>query len=214
MKIEIFSDVIRPWCYIGKRRVRAALDRFGHQDQVQVVWRSFELAPEAGREPGLPAARLMEQWMDPAAVPSRVALIKAQGRREGLELNVDRSTPVNTFDAHRLTHFAAERGVHDEVMERFFHAYHTEALNIADHDVLVRLAEEAGLDAAESHGILAGDEYAGAVRAAEDRARALGVRGVPSVVIDGLPPVSGVMDPAALVEHLERVRARAASPAA
>lgn len=214
MKIEIFSDILCPWCYIGKRRIHDALERFGHRDGVEVVWRSYELGPEAEREPGPTAAKVMEQWMDPAAVPARVALIKGHGRREGLEINMHLSTPVNSFDAHRLTHLAAARGVTGELMERLFRAYHTEALNIADHDVLVRLAEEAGLDAAEAREVLAGDAYAAAVRADEQRARDLGVTGVPSVVVDGLPPVSGVMDPAALVDHLERASSRAAARAA
>ncbi|MER8235260.1 DsbA family oxidoreductase [Streptomyces sp. NPDC101490] len=214
MKIEIFSDILCPWCYVGKRRIQDALDRFGHQDEVEVVWRSYELGPEAEHEPGPTAEKVMEQWMDPAAVPVRVAQIKEHGRKEGVELNMHLSTPVNSFDAHRLTHLAAARGGADEMVERLLHGYHTAAVNIADHDVLVRLAEEAGLDAAEARGVLAGDAYADAVRADEQRARDLGVSGVPSVVVDGLPPVSGVMDPAALVEHLERARSRSAAHAA
>ncbi|MFF8595173.1 DsbA family oxidoreductase [Streptomyces sp. NPDC015220] len=210
MKIEIFSDILCPWCYVGKRRIQTALDLFGHQDEAEVLWRSYELGPEAEREPGPTAAKIMETWMDPAAVPARVAQIKGHGRQEGLELNMHLSRPVNSFDAHRLTHLAAARGVAGEMVERLLRAYHTEALIITDHDVLVRLAEEAGLDAAETREVLAGDAYADDVRADQRRARELGVCGVPSVVIDGRPPVSGVMDPAALAELLESARSHAA----
>ncbi|MFH8725103.1 DsbA family oxidoreductase [Streptomyces termitum] len=209
MKIEIFSDILCPWCFVGKRRIQAALDLFGHQDEVEVVWRSYELGPEAEREPGPTAAKVMETWMDPAAVPARVAQIQGHGRQEGLELNMHLSRPVNSFDAHRLTHLAGKYGRTDAMVERLLHAYHTEALIITDHDVLVRLAEEAGLDAAEARAVLAGDAYADDVRADQERARELGVSGVPSVVIDGRPPVSGVMAPAALAEHLENARSRA-----
>ena len=209
MKIEVFSDVLCPWCYIGKRRIRSAVESFAHRDRVEVVWRSFELDPAAGRVPGVTAAEAMEQWMDPAAVPARIRLIKDHGRQEGLELNLERSRPVNTFDAHRLSHFAAGRGRADEMMERLFRAYHTEALDVADREVLVRLAAEAGLDADEARALLAGDGHADDVRADERRARALGVSGVPSVVVDGLPPVSGVLPPAELVGHFERALARA-----
>ncbi|MET9832223.1 DsbA family oxidoreductase [Streptomyces sp. NPDC006385] len=208
MKIEIFSDVLCPWCYIGKRRIRAALEAFAHRDRLEVVWRSFELAPELDRTPGVTAAQAMEQWMDPAAVPARVRLIKDNGRQEGLELNLERSRPISTFDAHRLSHLAAHRGQADEILERLFHAYHTEAVNVADHDVLARLAVEEGLDAGEVRALLDGDAYADDVRADERRARALGVSGVPSVVVDGMCPVPGVMPPAELASVLEQAWAR------
>ncbi|MET9608565.1 DsbA family oxidoreductase [Streptomyces sp. NPDC006512] len=210
MKIEIYSDVLCPWCYIGKRRIAKALEGFAHRDAVEVVWRSFQLAPEADGVPGPTAAEAMEQWTDPAAVPARVALIRSNGEQEGVELNLHKSRPVSTFDAHRLIHLAAARGRVDQVLEGLFHAYHTDALNVADPDVLSGIATAAGLDADEVGALLAGEAYADQVTADERRARAAGVGGVPSVVIDGRPPVSGVQDPAVLTAAFEAAWAQRA----
>ncbi|MFF4604059.1 DsbA family oxidoreductase [Streptomyces sp. NPDC001339] len=204
MKIEIYSDVLCPWCYIGQRRLAAALDGFEHRDELEIVWRSFELAPGQGSEPGPTAAEAMAEWTDPAALPGRIEMITSLGREEGLEINLHKSRPVGTFDAHRLTHFAAERGRLEEVMERLFHAYHTEARNIADRTVLVRLAGAAGLDEDEVRTVLEGDRYGDAVRADESRAREFNVTSVPSLVIDGRPPVSGVQDPEKLLTFIRR----------
>ncbi|MFE5873013.1 DsbA family oxidoreductase [Streptomyces roseifaciens] len=209
MKIEIYSDVLCPWCYIGKRRIAAALDGFAHRDELEIVWRSFELAPGEGSEPGPTAAEAMAEWTAPDVLPGRIELIKSQGRQEGLELNLHKSRPVGTFDAHRLTHFAAERGLLEPVMERLFHAYHTEALNVGDREVLVRLAGEAGLDEAEVGEVLESDRYADAVVADGNRARQFNVTGVPSVVIDGRMPVSGVQAPEKLLTFIERAWERA-----
>ncbi|MGW0792634.1 DsbA family oxidoreductase [Streptomyces sp. NPDC002911] len=208
MLVEIYSDVLCPWCYIGKRRIATAVDRFAHRDRLEIVWRSFELAPDQGPEPGPTAAVAMEQWMDPAAVPARIALIRANGDQEGVELNLHKSRPVSTFDAHRLIHLAAARGRVPQVLEALFHAYHTQGLNVADHTVLSDLAAGAGLDTGDVRELLAGDVYAAQVRADEARAAEFGVSGVPSVVIDGGVPVSGVQDPASLLAALERAWAR------
>ncbi|GAB2943048.1 DsbA family oxidoreductase [Streptomyces heilongjiangensis] len=208
MQIEIYSDPLCPWCFIGKRRIASALGKFTHRDEVRVVWRSFELDPGLDRKPGATAAESMEQWMDPQAVPARVALIRSHGDREGLDLNLHRSRPVNTFDAHRLIQLAADRGRAEELLEAVFHAYHTEGLDIADHQVLLRLAAAAGLDAAEAGAVLDGDAYAERVRADERRAAAAGVNGVPSLVVDGGTPVSGVQDPDALLAVLEHAFSR------
>ncbi|MFD6878478.1 MULTISPECIES: DsbA family oxidoreductase [unclassified Streptomyces] len=210
MKIEIYSDVLCPWCYIGKSRIAKALDGFAHRDAVEVVWRSFELAPDADGVPGVTAAEAMEQWTDPAAVPARIALIRSNGEQEGVELNLHKSRPVSTFDAHRLIHLATARGRVDAVLEGLFHAYHTDALNVADPEVLSGIAATAGLDADEVKELLEGDRYADRVAADERRAVRLGVSGVPSVVIDGRPPVSGVQDPAALTAALEAAWAQRA----
>jgi predicted DsbA family dithiol-disulfide isomerase len=193
MKIEVFSDVLCPWCYIGKRRLRAALaediDR-----EVEVVWRSYELAPEEGSVPGPTAAEAMSRWWGERAA-ARVAHIQAVGAEDGLELNLHLARPVNTFDAHRLIQLAADHGLADEMVERLMSGYHTEGLNIADPRVLTRLGTEAGCAAGDVRALLAGDAYADRVRADERRAAELGITGVPSLVVDGGPPVSGVQPP-------------------
>lgn len=194
MKIEVYADILCPWCYIGKRRLAAALAEIAGRDRIQILWRSYELAPEEGRIPGLTAAEAMAGWWGEQA-SARIARIRALGEAEGLQLNLHRARPVNTFDAHRLSHLAADHGVADRMMERLFHAYHTEGLNVAEPQTLERLGIEAGLDPADIHTLLRGNDYAEQVRADERRAAEHGVTSVPSLVIDGQPPVSGVQTP-------------------
>ncbi|WP_051468814.1 DsbA family protein [Actinomadura oligospora] len=128
----------------------------------------------------------------PASRRPRIARIRSLGMAEGLELNLQLARPVNTFDAHRLVKLAAVRGRADQMMELLLHAYHTEGLNVADEQVLRRLGGEAGLDGDEVRAVLAGDDHAEQIRADRRRAAEAGVTGVPSLVIDGRPPVSGV----------------------
>ncbi|MFD1932293.1 DsbA family oxidoreductase [Nonomuraea mangrovi] len=195
--IEIYTDVLCPWCYIGKRRITTALADVAGRERMEVVWRSFELDPGASVTPGETAAEAMVMWWGDQA-SARVAKIQALGAAEGLDLDLHAARPVRTFDAHRLAHLAADHGLADEMMERLFRAYHTEGLNVADPLVLERLGAEAGLEAVRVRDVLSGDAYAAGVRADERRAAELGVRGVPSVVIDDGPPFSGVQPPAAL----------------
>ena len=201
MKIEIYADVLCPWCYIGKRRLAAALAQHPDRDGLEIVWCGYELAPEAGRTPGPTAAEAMAGWFGDQA-SGRIAQIQSLGVAEGLELNLHLSRPVNTFDAHRLVKLAADRGCSDRMMELLLHAYHTEGLNVADPQVLWRLGGEAGLDGDEVRAVLAGDDHAEQVRADRRRAAARGVTGVPSLVIDGRPPVSGVQPVADLRQLL------------
>ncbi|MFB4313560.1 DsbA family protein [Actinomadura sp. 21ATH] len=191
MRLEIYADVLCPWCYIGKRRLSAALAQRTGRDRVEVVWCGYELAPEEGRTPGPTAAEAMTGWWGDQA-SARIARIRSLGAAEGLELNLHLARPVNTFDAHRLVKLAAERGRADQMMELLLHGYHTEGLNVADAQVLQRLGGEAGLDGDEVSAVLDGDGHAEDVRADRRRATGHGVTGVPSLVIDDRPPVSGV----------------------
>ncbi|MEV4380019.1 DsbA family oxidoreductase [Streptosporangium sp. NPDC049644] len=202
MKLEIYADVLCPWCYIGKRRLTAALAQHTGRDSNEIVWRAYELAPDEGRTPGPTAAAAMAGWWGEQA-PARIDRIRSLGAAEGLELNLHLARPVNTFDAHRLVKLAADRGQADQMMELLLHAYHTEGHNVADAQVLQRLGGEAGLDAGEVRTVLDGDDYAEEVRADRRRAAEHGVTGVPSLVIDGRPPVSGVQ-PVADLQRLLR----------
>ncbi|PRX97695.1 DsbA family oxidoreductase [Allonocardiopsis opalescens] len=208
MRVEIYADVLCPWCYIGKRRLAAALDAVDGRDRVRLVWRGYELAPDAARTPGPTAAEAMAEWWG-AEAPQRVARIRALGAAEGLELNLHLARPVNTFDAHRLCRLAAGRGRAEQMVERLFRAYHTEGLNVADPETLRRLGVEAGLPDGEAAAVLAGDAYADELRADRRRAAEHGVTGVPSLVIDGAPPVPGVQPPARLRLLLESALAGA-----
>ncbi|RJL34546.1 DsbA family oxidoreductase [Bailinhaonella thermotolerans] len=210
MRIEAYIDVMCPWCYIGKRRLETALAELPGRERVEVVWRSLELAPDSDRTPGPTAAEAMVRWRG-AAAPARVALIHETGAAEGLEIDLRKSRPVNTFDAHRLIKLGADAGRADETLEVLYRAYHSEGLDIADHGVLTALAAEAGLPAADARAMLAGEAYGDAVRADESRARALGVQGVPTLVIGDAPPTGGVQPPATLRHLIERaLRSRSA----
>lgn len=197
MKIEVYADVLCPWCYIGKRRLTAALDTVVDRDSVEIVWRSYELSPDEGWTPGPTAAEAMAGWWGDEA-PARIARIQSVGAAEGLELNLQLARPSNTFDAHRLCKLAADFGRADQMMEILLRSYHTEGLNVTDPQVLRRLGREALLDADQVRAVLSGDDYAEQVRRDRRLAAEHGVTGVPSLVIDGRPPVSGVQSVAEL----------------
>jgi len=211
MNVEIWSDIVCPWCYIGKRRFEAALARFAHRDAVTVVWRSFELDPHAPRRhPGtlddLLARKIGATRAQAVALNAQVTTLAAA---EGLAYRLDRAQPGNTFDAHRLLHLAAERGLQEAVKERLLQAYFTEGLPIGEADSLVQVVAEAGVDATEARAVLAGEAYAAAVRADEQRAVALVISGVPFVVVDERYGVSGAQSPDMFLDVLEQAWAAA-----
>jgi predicted DsbA family dithiol-disulfide isomerase len=204
--VEIWSDVVCPWCYLGKRRFENALSRFEHRDDVEVVWRSFELDPNAGPSSDAPAAeRLAAKYgmsvEDAAASHERLTGLAA---RDGLEYHLDRTRGGNTFDAHRLIQLGKARGIQDAVKERLMRAYFTDTVAIDDRETLVTLAAEAGLDADEARAVLASDDYADAVREDEELARRIGINGVPFFVIGRRYGVSGAQEPDVLLEALDK----------
>jgi predicted DsbA family dithiol-disulfide isomerase len=193
MRVEIWSDVVCPWCYIGKRRFEAALAQFAHRDAVEVVWRSFELDPHAEQQFAGTLDELLAQKMGgnkerAAAANARVAALAAA---VGLEYHLDRARPGNTFDAHRLIHLAAKHDLQGAMKERLMQAYFTEGLPVGDVDTLVALGAEVGLDADEARAVLEGDAYAEEVRADEELAEAYGISGVPFFVVGERYGVSG-----------------------
>jgi predicted DsbA family dithiol-disulfide isomerase len=204
MLIEIWSDVVCPWCYIGKRRFEQALAGFPHREQIEVRWRSFELDPSAPAErTGGYAQNLAAKYGTPlAGAQEMLDTMTATAAREGLAFDFGRARPGSTFDAHRLLHLAAERGLQDELKERLLQATFSEGEPVGDTGTLVRLAAEVGLDAAEARKVLAGDRYADAVRGDEQQARAYGISGVPFFVVDGRYGVSGAQPAEALGQVL------------
>lgn len=204
MKVEVWSDVVCPWCYVGKRRFEAALDRFEHRDQVEVVWRSFELDPSAPRRRSLSAAEHLGQkyGMTREQVEASWARLTALAAAEGLEYHLDRTQGGSSFDAHRLLQLAAEHGLQDRLKERFLLAYFTESLPLGEPEVLDALAVEAGLPADEVAEVLSSDRFSDAVRADESRARQLGINGVPFFAIDNRFGVSGAQSADLLLEAL------------
>ncbi len=210
VKVEIWSDVMCPWCFIGKRRFEAALAQFEHADEVEVHWRSFELDPgavsaDATDGPDEYARRLAEKYgqgLD--AARQMVATMTEAGATDGLDLRFDLAVRANTFDAHQVIHLAGLRGVQDAVKERLLLAYFTQGRAVGDHAVLVDLAVEAGLDRTEVDAVLRSQEHAGAVRAQEQEARDLGITGVPFFVVDRKYGVSGAQPPQALLGVLRQ----------
>ena len=209
MLVEIWSDVVCPWCYIGKRRFEAAMARFAHSDEVQLVWRSFELdptaAPSSSASPGGYAERLAAKYGRSIAEAQRmIDTMTATAAAEGLDFRFDLARPGNTFDAHRLLHLALEHGVQDELKERLDRATFTEGVPVSEHEALRALALDVGLPASEVDAVLSSDRYADAVRADEAQARAYGITGVPFFVLDGRYGVSGAQPADVVLQGLEQ----------
>lgn len=207
MIVEIWSDISCPWCYIGRRRFEEALQQFPQREQVEVVWRSFELDPYAPRESaGTVEEMLMRKYRisleEAAAMHARAA---AFGAQEGLELRFERVQPVNTRDAHRLIHLAAAHRLQGEMKERLQRAYFTEGLCVSDPDTLVKLAGETGLDEAEARRTLESGAYEEAVRADQQKAQRLGIRGVPFFLFEGKYALSGAQPAEVFASALEHV---------
>lgn len=193
MKVEIWSDVVCPFCYIGKRRFEEALNQLQNQEQVEVTYHSFELDPYSKKDQHSDIHGVLAQkyGMSYEKAKEMNANVGKQAQGVGLTYNFDTMIPTNTFDAHRLMHFAKSKGKLVEMTERLFRAYFTEGKNIGDHDTLVGLAEEIGLDKNEASGILSSDTYTSDVRSDEQEAQSLGIQGVPFFVINRKYAVSG-----------------------
>ncbi|MEI4270416.1 DsbA family oxidoreductase [Klenkia sp. LSe6-5] len=206
MKVEIWSDVVCPWCYIGKRRFETALSRFAHADQVEVVWRSFQLdpsVPEGDVHPTLPAlARTYGR--SEAEMREQMTSLDALALREGLHYDLANGVSGNTLLAHQLLHLAAEQGKQDAMKERLLHAHFEEHASVFDVDALVPLAVEVGLDADEVRAALADRRFLPAVHDDIATARALGATGVPFFVVDRTYGAAGAQDPDVLLQLLER----------
>jgi predicted DsbA family dithiol-disulfide isomerase len=206
VKVEIWSDVVCPWCYIGKRRFEAALERFAHREDVEVVWHSFELDPSAEQtgRPGGSTERLAAKYgLTLDAVRQMQQRVTDAAAGEGLDFHLDDAVPANTVDAHRVIHLAAREGKQDEMKERLLRAHFVEGEAVGEPDSLVRLAAEVGLDAAAVRALLSTDELTDAVRADEAEARALGITGVPFFVVDRRYGVSGAQPSEQLLEVLD-----------
>ena len=206
INVEIWSDVVCPWCYIGKRRFESALARFEHRDQVDVLWRSFELDTRAPRQfEGTADERLAKKYgigiAQAAALHDRVT---AQAAQEGLEYHFDIAQYGNTFDAHRLIHFAADHGLQDAMKERLLRAYFTEGESISSIDALAKLAGEVGLDIEAARAALEGGLFSGEVRADEEEAVKLGITGVPFFAVNRQYGISGAQPPKMFLDTLEK----------
>lgn len=206
MKVEIWSDVACPWCYIGKRHFESALAAFPQHDQVEVIWRSYQLDPDAPTHSDKSMDEVLAKKFGTsiAQVKTMQERIIRTAAEAGLEYHMDKVQFNNTFDAHRLIHFAATRNLQDAAKERLLKAYFTDGVAIADRNELVRLGTEIGLDADEVRSMLESDAYADEVKADFQRGRMFGVQGVPFFAIDEKYGVSGAQPTAIFTELLEK----------
>jgi len=211
MRIEIWSDVVCPWCYIGKRRLETALAGFEHGDEVELVYRSFQLDPGAPTEPTETATEMLgrKYRMSPAQAAEAQGRVIAMAAEEGMHWQHERSLHLNTRDAHRLLHLAAEEGRQVELKEALLHAYFGEARNVADHAELRWIALEQGLDAGRVDEVLASKEYDDAIDADVSQAAAYGATGVPFYVVDGRYGISGAQPVELFAQVLEKAWAEA-----
>ena len=206
MKIEIWSDVACPWCYIGSTNLMRALGSFDHRDEVRVVWRAFELDPAAPAELARPYVEHLAHKYGTNLDGARGMLnsLGMRGAAAGLDLRFDETRTGNTFDAHRLLHLAGELGIQRTLVHRMYVATFSEGRPIGDGDNLVRLATDVGIPEDAARQVLETDAFADAVRAQEAEAETLGIQGVPFFVFDRRVAVSGAQDPAAMLDTLQR----------
>jgi predicted DsbA family dithiol-disulfide isomerase len=210
LTVEIWSDIVCPWCYIGEHRFESALARFAHRDQVKVVRRSFQLDPSTPRDSQDRVLDMLSSkyGVSPAQAAQMEQRVAGLAAAEGLPMRSDRFT-ANTFDAHRLLHLAAEHGRQDELMALLFAGHFANQQAIGDHATLVQIAAEAGLDPAEAQRVLESDAYADAVRGDLQRAAMFGIRGVPFFVLNEQLGVSGGQEQAVFLDALEQAWATA-----
>jgi predicted DsbA family dithiol-disulfide isomerase len=192
MRVDIWSDVICPWCYVGKARFEKALDSFAHRDEVEVVYHSFELDPSSPRGQSESNLTMLSKKFgkSPAEALAMDDQVGRLARSEGLGFDSER--PVgNTFDVHRVLHLGLDRGVQHKLLGAVNEAYFAQARDVFDRDVLTEVAAGAGLDAGEVGKVLDGDAYADEVRQDESQARQIGISGVPFFVFDMALGASG-----------------------
>jgi predicted DsbA family dithiol-disulfide isomerase len=212
--VEVWSDIVCPWCYLGKRRLETALARFEHGDRVDVVWRSFELEPDAPREAQSRRAMLLSRYgMTAEQAEERDAQMTALAAAEGLEYRPDLAQLGNTFDAHRVLHAARAAGLGAQAKERLLRGYFSEGRRLTDADTLVELAADAGLDPEIARAVLADGSFGEEVRDDEREAAAIGITGVPFFVLNRRYAVSGAQPSDLLLQALERTWAETVEPA-
>ena len=206
MRVDIWSDLVCPWCYVGKRRFEKALARYEHRDDVQIVHRSFQLNPAAPRDTTSSRREmLMHKYrLSPEQVVEMDARMTQTAAGDGLDFNLEGTLTGNTFDAHQLVHFANVHGLQDAAMERLYRAYFTEQRSLFDQPSLVDLAVDVGLDREEAAAALREKRYADAVNADIDLARRIGATGVPLFVFDGRYGISGAQAPDVFLDALHQ----------
>jgi len=205
MKVEIWSDVMCPFCYIGKRRFEDALQQFAHKDEVEIDWKSFQLNPDMKTDPSVNINQYLADkkgWTLQYAQQMNAYVSMAADA--GLTYNMDKAVVANSFNAHRFTHYAKKHGKGIEAEEQLFKAYFTDGKNVDDADTLAHLGAEIGLTPAEITSMLAGNEYAEDVKHDIAEAGYLGISGVPFFVMNGKYAISGAQAVSVFTETLDK----------
>lgn len=209
MKIEVWSDFVCPFCYIGKRRLEAALNKFEDKDEVEVIFKSFELDTSAKKKYEENIHELIAKKYGISLEQAKASndQLVSQAKEVGLDFNFDDLIPTNTFDAHRVSQYAKAEGKMNELSERILRAYFVDSLNISDHKVLATLAEEVGIDREKALDVLVSGKHGEEVRTDEETASRFGVTGVPFFVINEKYAVSGAQPSELFLEVLQKVKA-------
>ncbi len=207
MKVEIWSDIVCPFCYIGKRKFETALADFSGKDKVEIEWKSFQLDPEMDNKEGLNVHEYLGKRKGGTAADGKRMndSMTTAAAEVGLKYDFDNGIINNTMNAHRLLHWAKKEGLQNDLKERIFKAYYTEGIDTADVNELVRLAQEIGLDDIHARKVLEENLYASEVLQDQQEAAELGVQGVPFYVFNRKYAVSGAQPSETFAQVLQKV---------
>jgi len=205
MNVEIWSDIMCPFCYIGKRKFEAALNQFEHKDQINIIWKSFQLNPDMKSEPGKSTVQHLAEVKGWSLAESKQMSdrVKAMASEVGLTYDFDKAVVANSWDAHRLIQLAKQHGLGDAAEEHLFRAYFTEGHDISDYETLFEIGTEIGLEAADVKQLLQSHQFADAVQQDIYEARQVGVRGVPFFVVNRKFAISGAQQPETFLGALQ-----------
>lgn len=206
MKVEIWSDVMCPFCYIGKRKFEQALAQFPHKDKVQIVWKSFQLSPDMKTQPDKNIHWFLAEHKGISLQEAKKMndYVTQMAKQVGLTYDFEKSVVANSFNAHRFSHFAKQCGKQDEAEELLFRSYFTDGKNIDDYPTLIQLGKEIGLDTDALKAALENGSFADAVHTDIYEAQQVGVRGVPFFVMNRKYAVSGAQESKSFLEVLEK----------
>ena len=208
MTVEIWSDVMCPFCYIGKRKFEQALAQFDGRDNVEIIWRSFQLDPELQTDPSTTVAQSLaakKGWSE-SETQKMMDYVTNVAKEVGLEYHFEKAVVANSYDAHRFTHLAKTKGLQIAAEEQLFAAYFSEGKNTADHSVLAQLGAAIGLEEEETTAMLKGKTFSAEVDQDLILARQFGINSVPFFVFDRKLAVSGAQDPQVFLNTLQKVQ--------
>ncbi|MEX0686922.1 MAG: DsbA family oxidoreductase [Balneolales bacterium] len=206
MKVEIWSDIMCPFCYIGKRHFEDAMKKLLPKSDIEIIWKSFQLNPDMVTDPKKNINEYLAEvkgWSIAQARNMNQSVTDMAGK-VGLSYNMDQAVVANSFDAHRLIQMAKDHGLGDQAGEALFHAYFTNGENIADKNTLIRLSQKIGLDKNETEDMLNGTSYSQQVNQDIQEAKTLGVTGVPFFVLNRKYAISGAQPSDVFIKAMEK----------